>query len=160
MKEWWLNLSLRKKQAIALGALLLGLFLIYELIFATLFNATDSLREKIHKNQTLLAWMKDGDQRLQALQSTQPVTTTNNSSSLLSGVQNNLRQTALQKNVLQLQQADNDSIELHLQQVSFDSMINWLIKLCGTQQLTITDMFVKPNGDAGIVDATFKLKHV
>jgi type II secretory pathway component PulM len=159
MKEWWLNLSLREKQAIALGAFLLGLFLIYEMIFASLFNATTALREKIHKNQTLLSWMKDGDTRLQELQNSHTVTTTNDSSSLLSRIQNDLKHTPLQKNVLQLQQADNDSFEMHLQQVSFDNMMSWLIKLCGTQQLTITDMFIKPSGDAGIVDATLKLKH-
>jgi type II secretory pathway component PulM len=159
MKDWWLNLSLREKQAIAIGVFLLGLFLIYEIIFASLFSTTSSLRAKIHKNQTLLLWMKDGDKRIQELQNTRVPAQTNDTSSLLSSVQNNLKQTPLQKNVLQLQQADNDSIEMHLQQINFDNMLTWLIQLCRAQQLTITDMFIKPAGADGIVDATLKLKH-
>jgi general secretion pathway protein M len=159
MKEWWLNLSLREKQVVALGSLIIGLFFIYEIIFASLFSATTTLRNKIHKNQTLLLWMKDGDKRIQELQNSHAPIVTNNSSSLLSRVQNDLNQTPLQKSVSQLQQVDNDSIEMHLQQVNFDSMITWLIKLCRAQQLTITDMFIKPGSANGIVDATLRLRH-
>jgi type II secretory pathway component PulM len=158
MNEWWMNLSIREKQSVALGTVLLSAFIIYELIFAAFIHSTESLRTKIHKQQTLLVWMQDSDKRIRQLEKVQTTTPAANLSSLLSRVQNDINQNSLQKNISQLQQAENDAIEIHFQQVNFDLMTGWLIKLCREQRLTITEMIVTPGTTTGIVDATLKLK--
>jgi type II secretory pathway component PulM len=158
MNEWWMNLSIREKQSVALGTVLLSAFIIYELVFAAFIHSTETLRAKIHKQQSLLVWMQDSDKRIKQLEKMQTTAPTTNLSSLLSRVQNDLNQTSLQKNISQLQQAENDAIEIHFQQVNFDLMTGWLIKLCREQGLTITEMIVTPGMTTGIVDATLKLK--
>jgi type II secretory pathway component PulM len=153
MKAWWNNLAFREKQTIAIGAVLVGIFLIYALIFAPLNNAVLTLRQQIEKKQQLLAWMKSADEKIQLLEKSQQKTERHTTSaSLLSAVQMAVTKNEIAKNVLQLQEVENNSIQLKLQQVNFDAVIQWLIVLCQQQQLMISQMNIKPATTPGIVD--------
>lgn len=157
MKEWWINLSLREKQTVALGSVLVFIFLIYELIFASLSSSVEHLRQQIHKNKSLLTWMQESDKRIQQLEKNQH-STNKSSASLISIIQDDLNNNPISKKVTELRQSDNDSVELRFQQVSFDDMTAWLINLSRDQQLIITQMTVTPVGTAGIVDAVLRLQ--
>ena len=157
MKNWWLGLNLREKQIFSIGIILVLVFLIYEIIFAPLSNAVDVLRHKIHSNQILLKWMQDSDQRIKALEKTHQPITSDTSMSLLSVVQNGINDSPIAQNVLQLQQAENDSVQLQLKKVSFDTFIQWLTQLCQQNQLLITQMSITPLDGAGSVDTELKL---
>ena len=158
MKNWWLNANAREKQMVILGGIALSLILLYEITWAPLANTVDTLRDHITNNQTLLAWMQSTDTRIQQLN--QNASTSNNTSttSLLSLLQTELDQTALNKNVILLQQSENDTVELRLQKASFDNVMKWLINLCQTHHVTIVQASVTPSQDVGIVDADFKLQ--
>lgn len=158
MKNWWLNLSFREKQTVSIGAALLLIFLCYELIFATLGNQVDALRQKVHSNQTLLSWMQDSDARIRSMEKNQKQEPLNNSMSLLSVVQNGVNNSSIAQNVTQLQQAESDSVQMKLQKVSFDVFIQWLTALCQQQQLLITQMTATPNTDPGVVDVEVKIQ--
>jgi general secretion pathway protein M len=160
MKDWWLNLSLREKQTVTLGSMIVLAFIFYQLIFASLANSVQHLRQQVTKNKTLLSWMQESDQRIQGLEKTLAPRANKTSVSLLSLVQDNVMNTPMAKNMTQLQQADNDSIELRFQQVSFDTLMRWLIDLCHQQPVTVTQMSISPLPKAGIVDATLKLQAV
>lgn len=159
MKDWWMNLSLREKQTVALGTLLLGLFIIYEIMFAPLSSSVDNLRDKIHKNQTLLTWMQQSDKRIQFLEKAPPQTSSEKASaSLLSIVQDDINKNPIAKSISQLQQADSDTIQLHLQNVSFDNTIKWLATLCQQQHLVINQLTIITGTTAGMVDAELRLQ--
>ena len=158
MKTWWLNASLRDKQLASLGIGCVVLFLIYELTFAPLINTVDSMRQRIHTNQTLLAWMQESNKRIQSLEKSQQPATPKSSASLLSTIQNNVNNQAIGKNIYQLQQAENDAIQVRLQKVNFDALSKWLIAVCQEQGLIITEMNVTPGAAPGIVDADLKLQ--
>jgi general secretion pathway protein M len=158
MKAWWLNASMREKQIVSLGALLVIVFLVYDIIFAPLTNAVDTLRQKIHNNQILLAWMQESNKRIETLEKSKTSTAPKSSASLLSTVQNDINNQPFGKSVAQLQQAENDSIQIRLQKVSFDALTKWLITICQQEGLLITQMTVAPNTAPGIVDADLKLQ--
>lgn len=157
MKDWWMNLAIREKQMAALGILLVGLFIIYEIMFAPLLGSVDNLRDKIHKNQSLLTWMESSDKRIQFLEKS-PQTKEKSSASLLSIVQDDINKNPIAKSISQLQQADNDTIQLHLQNVSFDNMIKWLATLCQQQHLMINQLTITTGSSAGMVDAELRLQ--
>jgi len=157
MREWWINLSLREKQVVALGTLALGLFLFYAIFWAPLSNKVDTLREKIIRDQKLLVWMQDADKRIQELEKTQHPAKRSSESSILNIVQEEINKSSFGKNVTQLQLADNDSVQLHLQKVGFDNFIKWLTMVSQQQQLTITQMSIKSAGGPGLVDVDLKL---
>jgi type II secretory pathway component PulM len=158
MKAWWLNASIREKQAVSLCAIFITFFLVYEIVFAPISNAVDTMRQKIHSGQTLLAWMQESDKRIQTLEKTQKTAAPKSSASLLSVIQNDVNNQPIGKNISQLQQAENDSIQIHLQKVGFDALTKWLIAICQQQSLIITQMTATPTATPGIVDADLKLQ--
>ncbi len=157
MKEWWLNLSLKEKQTVLAGSVLVGIFLIYAVIWSPITNAVASLRDNIHNNQVLLSWMQETDKRIQSLEKNQQHTTVHSTVSLLSHIQTELDKTDFAKNAAPLQEAENDSIQLHLKNVNFDHLIQWLTKVSQQQDLIITEMSVKSDETSAIVDADIKL---
>lgn len=158
MKTWWLNLSIREKQTVSLGAVSITAFLVYAILFAPLANSVDALRKKIHTNQTLLAWMQESNQRIATLEKTQTISAPKSSASLLSLIQTDINSQPFGKSVTALQQADNDSIQLRLQKISFDAFTKWLIAICQQHNLLITQMTAQPSGTPGIVDIDIKLQ--
>jgi general secretion pathway protein M len=160
MKNWWLNLSLREKQAASLGAILLGIFIIYEILFAPLITKNEKLRQKIRSNQTLLLWMQDTNTKIQSLTKNKTKLSHKNSASLLSALQNAINNSKIAKNVSQLQQSEEDSVQLHLQKVSFDELITWLTLTCQENKLLIVEMAATFSGEPGLVNVDIKLKNV
>jgi general secretion pathway protein M len=157
MKNWWLGLNLREKQTFSIGILLVLMFLIYEIVFAPLDNSVEELRHKIHNNQSLLKWMQGTDDRIKTLEKNHQPVDNNENMSLLSVVQNGINDSSFAQNVLQLQQSENDSVQLQLKKVSFDSFIQWLTDLCQQHQLLITQMSITPLDGAGSVNTELKL---
>jgi general secretion pathway protein M len=158
MKNWWSSLSFSEKQTVSIGVALLLIFLIYEVIFAPLGNHVDALRQKVHSNQALLHWMQDSDARIRSLEKNQKQQPRNTSMSLLSTVQNGINNSAIAQNVTQLQQSENDSVQMKLQKVGFDTFIQWLTAICQQQQLIIIQMTSTPDGDPGTVDVELKMQ--
>jgi general secretion pathway protein M len=157
MKNWWLSLALREKQTISIGMLLVLIFLIYEIIFAPLSNAVNELRHKIRSDQTLLTWMQASNERIVSLEKNHQSQSHSVTTSLLSVVQNGINDSAIAQNVAQLQQSDNDSVQLQLQKVNFDTFIQWLTQLCQQHQLLITQMSITPLDTTGTVNTELKL---
>jgi type II secretory pathway component PulM len=157
MKTWWLNLSLREKQTTTWAAIGIAGLLLSTLIFSPLSSSLESLREKIHHNQTLLAWMQESDKRIASLEKTEKTTAPQSTASLLSLVQSDLNNQAFGKSVVSLQQAENDSTQLRLQKINFDTFMKWLIDLCHRYNLIITEMTIQPSNTPGIADIDLKL---
>lgn len=158
MKEWWLSLSSEEKQTTLLGTLVAAILLIYALIWSPLSNKVDALRDKIHHNQALLSWMQQSDKKIELLEKSQQPSSRNANLSLLNIIQTESNQTAFANNISQLQQAENDSVDLRLQKVSFDALIKWIIDLCSKEKLVITQLSATPGTTPGIVDAEIKLQ--
>ncbi|MES2218072.1 MAG: type II secretion system protein GspM [Pseudomonadota bacterium] len=158
MKNWWFGLALREKQTISMGILLVLIFLIYEIIFAPLSDKVNELRHKVRSDQTLLNWMQASNERINSLEKNQQYSShSGETTSLLSVVQNGINESAIAQNVSQLQQAENDSVQLQLQKVNFDSFIQWLTLLCQQHQLLITQMSITPLDTTGTVNTELKL---
>lgn len=159
MKEWWLNLSLREKQTVSLGAGVLAAILIYLILWAPLSYKVNQLRSTLQHSQQLLVWMQKTDQQIQTLQKISkkshsfPTT-----ASLLSLIQNQINQSPLAKNLSQLKQADNDTVQVSFQQIEFDKLISWLIQVWQQHGLILTQIAITPSGPPGIVTAEFILK--
>lgn len=159
MKTWWLSLAPREKQTVSIGAALVGIFILYEITWAPLSHKVDSLRHQIYTDQKLLTWMQASDQRIQALgQQSTHQTQSRTTASLLNLIQTQINKTSMASSIAQLQQAENDTVELHLQKVSFDNLIAWLTIMTQEQQLSIVQATITPNSGTGIIDANLRLK--
>lgn len=159
MKERWNNLTLREKQTLSLGVLVIGILIIYLLVLSPLNNKVNTMRDQIHHNQDLLAWMQQTDKQIQDLAKTaQPTPTVHATGSLLSIVQKQINRTPLVSSLKQLHQGENDSVQMSFQQVDFDQLMAWLIQL-SQQGLIVSQMSVTPSAAPGIVATDLVLKN-
>lgn len=154
IKEWWDNLSLREKQVMFFGGIIVTLALFYLIIWAPLSNAVASYRHEVEENGKLLAWMKEADHEMQNMQQTAKHKTS--ASSLLSLVQKQLAIASL--TTTQLRQGDNGEIQMSFQNVAFDKLIQWLVAANQNQHLSIVHMSVTPTATPGLVMATITVK--
>lgn len=157
MKEWWLNLNLREKQTVSLGAVALIVGIIYLLVWSPLSDSVTTTRDQIQHNQKLLDWMKTADAKIQAAEAMGQTPHALSTGSRLSNVQNDLKKSPIGNSVTQLVQAENDSVKLNFQKVDFDLLISWLTTLWQQYGLVVSQMTVKSSDAPGMVTAEFIL---
>lgn len=157
MRDRWNNLNLREKQMLSLGSLVIVSLLIYFFLWSPLDSSVSNLRNQIEHDQELLTWMQDANKQIQSIGKTS-APTLRPKGSLLSTIQKEVNRSPLAKNLNQLHQADNDSVQVSFQKVNFDQLMIWLIDFSKRENLTITQIVITPSHVSGIVTADLILK--
>ena len=157
MKDWWLNLALREKKMVTLGAIVVALFLVYKILWSPLVDANNNLRTRVLHNQETLSWMRQADQRIQALLKTSEKNVSA-TGSLLGIIQTDLHQSGLATEVSELHQADNDSVAFSFKKIEFDQLIIFLTTLWEKQGLLVSQITVAPGNGPGEVAAEVTIK--
>lgn len=158
MRERWQNLSLREKQSVAAAGVVVGLFLIYILIWSPLTSKTDELRDSIKHEQSLLSWMQEADKEMRNYVPQSEGKTFTSTAALLAWVQASVQQSSLSKQLTQLRARGTDSIELQMQNVSFDEFIAWLMKAQSQQHFKINQLSVTKTNVPGVVQVELVLQ--
>ena len=57
MKDWWNNLQSREQSYVMIAAVVVGLFIIYSMLWSPLTQARDTKRQQVENNKELLSWM-------------------------------------------------------------------------------------------------------
>ncbi len=153
MKEWWQNLALREKQILALGALVVLLFVLYEIIWSPFTNKISSMRTEVQTNQKLLKWMQNADQLIQTLTKNSKTKSSQLTGSLLSLMQTEVNKSTLASHVTQLRQGENDSVQMNFQKVDFDALIIFLTDLANRYGLIVSQVTITPTHLPGEVMA-------
>ncbi len=158
-KTWWSTLNAREKQAVSIGGIVLGIFIIYAGIWSPYVNHMDDMRKQIETNQKTLQWMTATDKEIkkiegQAKNKSKPITAV----VLLSVLQKQTQQAGLAQYMTQLKQATNDSVEMHFQKVGFDSLIKLLSTAIKTNNISISQMSASAQSAPGTVDADIMIK--
>jgi len=159
LKEWWINLALREKQAVMAGSILLGLFIVYQWMWTPYLNHIASMREKITHDQKTLLWMQSADQAIQKVESksiakNKPVSLV----VFLSQMQKQIKQSGLGQFLTQLKQSGNESIEIHFQKVEFEKLIKFLTTVMKTYPVSISHLTLVAADSSGYVNADIVIK--
>lgn len=158
MKEWWLNLALREKQIVAAGSIVIILFLLYEIIWSPLVSLNDNLRTRIQHNRTTLSAMQNADQLIQHIQKTSKEKHQQPNGSLLGTLQTELNKSEFASHVLQLRQAENESVQFGLHNINFDQFLIFLTALWKTHNIIVSQITVTPTGAPGEVTVDIVMK--
>lgn len=155
MKEWWNSISLRDKRILSLGFLFIICIVSYEFLWLPLVTENQLLRQQLQNNKELIIWMRTVNEKIHSLEKKTTVHSAGHSS--LSIVQSELEKTKLIEHITELKQAENDSVQLHFQAISFDKLMEWLIHLYQEQGLAVSRIEVTSN-NAGIINGQMVLK--
>lgn len=158
MKDWWLNLSLRDKQMVILGSLVVMIFLIYTIIWSPLDNANVNLRSHIQHSRETLNFMQQADHRIQLLLKESTAQTHTSTESLLGTMQTEMNHSEFSSHVTQLREAENDSVQFNLTKIDFDQLLVFLTSVWKKYHFIVSRISVIPTGVPGevTVDVTIK----
>jgi type II secretory pathway component PulM len=157
IKEKWLDLSMREKQTVSIGAFFLIFFLVYYFLWSPMTTKVDNLKNQVEQNKKLLIWMRDAHQKIQFLEKNHTPSHAKTTGSLLSILQNAIQQSDIEKNLSGMQQKEQNSVQLTFKEVDFDQLMTWLIKN-SSEGWTISEFSITKTSNPGMVSAVFQLR--
>lgn len=156
MKQWWQELSLREKQTLFVGGIIVLCFFAYAWLWSPLEQRVKSMREQLIQQQALLQWMKKTDKTITLLESTlSPLSENNDGSSLLSLTQHQLKTASPGGHYSECLETDSGGVHLTFKAVAFDQLIRWLTTFSQQHPINISDFSVSASDTPGIVSADF-----
>ena len=159
LKEWWLKASVRERRAVMAGALIGGLFIVYQGLWMPYLDTVSTLRQRISTAQKTLVWMQAADKEMRKLENqAQHKSKTISPVELLSLLQKQITEAGLDGKLTQLKQAENDSVEMHFQSVSFDKVSQLLILISKENNVAISQMSVVSVNTPGLVNTDITLQ--
>jgi len=153
MKDWWLNLPLREKQSLAIGSIVVILFLLYEIVWSPLSDMNDNLRIRIQHGQITLNSMQNADQLIQHLVKTSQEKHQQLTQSILGTLQNEINKSQFTSHVTQLRQTENESVQMNVNKMNFDQLLAFLTGLGKKYNIIVSQITVMPTGASGEVNA-------
>tara|TARA_Y100000588_G_C14176112_1_gene891421 strand:- start:21 stop:488 length:468 start_codon:yes stop_codon:yes gene_type:complete len=153
MKQYWFNLSLRDRWALAIGVVVVSIYLFYTLVLSSLWTAVDSKAQLyVEKKQTLL-WMDSvknfdiNDTKAQKVTNTQ----------FLTIVSTQLKEKSFKTYPFELQQTGTGDVQLTFESVPFNMLMRWLYKLNTTYQFEVKQLKAERLATPGLVKMTIVL---
>lgn len=132
IKLWWQGLNLREQRLVLVMALVLVLFLFFNLIWQPLNERLATAEQKLSSRQTLFAWVTDNTTRYENVKLTDGNKKT--SGSLSSVVNRTANQHQL---TITRMQPQGGSIQVWLDSASFTSLLFWFEHLANNENLQV-----------------------
>ena len=159
LREWWANLSQQEKRAVSIGGSILGLFLLYTIVWSPSLDHLAAMRKRIKSDEHTLSWMQGANAKIKALSNRNESTgQTVTPVALMSELQKQINQNSLGQSLKQLKQAGNDTIEISFKQVNFDKAIDFLIAMMKQYKFSVEQMSSIADKESGMVDLELILK--
>lgn len=158
IKEWWVNLTAKEKQAVFIGGTFLSVFIAYECLWLPYVNTVTDLRQRVIETQNTLNWMQAANNEIKNINVESRQENPISALQLLTIIQKKINDDGLNQSLLELKQIAADSIVLRFQKVEFDKFIAMLITICREQNVTINQLTASADATKGIVNTEVILK--
>lgn len=161
MKEWYDSLEPRERRILFAGAAVFIVALLYLLAWEPLVKGISNLEKSNQENQELLGWMEKSAaeaQQLQAKLKASGASGRAKGQSLLGTIDRTAKTGKLGKSVKRVQPDGQTKARVWLENVSFDSMVNWLEKLQHQQGIRIVNSVIEKQDEPGLVNARLVLE--
>ena len=157
MKDWFLALEARERKLVAGGAGILGLLLIYVVIWEPIVGSYFDLKHSVAEQKKDLVWMKQASQELKVLQgSSRSAARGLGGRSLLSVVDQSARSGGLGEAIKRIEPDGTRGVKVWLESAAFDPMIVWLGSVLKTYSIQTSMITIEPLG-GGLVNARITL---
>ena len=158
MKDWWLSRTSQDRMAILITASVLGLLLVYLLIWLPFNKQIITKRNLVESQRATLEWMKKSAAEVRSLRSRQTRNNTKVSNeALLTLVDRTAKQNQLNEYIQRLKPQDNDSVQLWLEKAPFDRLVQWLGLLVRQYDIELDAINIERDESSGLVDARLTL---
>ena len=154
MKEWLASLEQRERRLVISGAALLGLMLIYLIVWEPLTDKVNNLRVSTSEQNTTLLWMRQAAQEVKKLRgSGEARTKSTGNQSLLSVVDRTAKSGRLGTALKRVQPDGEQRVRVWMEAASFDDVMRWLVLLDTRYGVHVESSVFEMKQESGRVDA-------
>lgn len=154
MKAWYESLQERERLLLLGGSLLLGLMLLYLLVWEPLQRDVRNLEAAVHAARGQVSWMQQASAEATALKGRAPGTAPSKSrGSLINAVEQSAGQAGLRQAIQRMEPQGSDKIILEFREVAFDHLITWLGSLEQRYAAHVSQFNATRSPSPGRVDA-------
>jgi len=158
MKAWWLAKNQREQLMLIAAAAALLLFLLYLLAWQPFTQAVEQNRLRVASQRTTLAWMEENLPEIQRLRGQQSSRTKSTNEALLTLVDRTAKQRQLRQQIQRIKPQGDDTVQLWVEQVSFDTLLKWLGELTAQHGIAIDSLNIDRQESPGLVNARLVLQ--
>lgn len=152
LEAWFKGLAQREQRAVLAGGALTLLLLLLA-AWLPVERRVASLEKRVQTKQADLAWLQSVAPQLGALRSAPPAA---GGESLVALADRVARETGI-AGALHAQPAGDGTLSVRLEQVAFDSLLNWTGELVLRHGVRVTSASIDAGANAGTVSATIVL---
>jgi general secretion pathway protein M len=154
MKEWFASLEQRERHLVTGGAVLLGLMLMYLMVWEPLTNTVDKLRVSTTEQGSTLQWMRQAAQEVKKLRgSGSNRGKSTGGQSLLSVIDRTAKSGRLGAALKRVQPDGEKRVRVWMEAANFDDVIRWLVLLDTRYGVSIENSVFEVKQEPGRVDA-------
>jgi type II secretory pathway component PulM len=158
MKAWWQNLAASERRLLSIGAVLIGLTLLWLFVWKPLSAHHQLLQQDLADAQAAHAEMQRQRAEILALRGASPNAPAAASGSLHTSVIAALKQFQLDGTGTSSEEKNKNTVTLKLEAKPFDTLAQFLAAMESQYATNTTSMTLKPADKPGTVDAQITLE--
>ena len=145
MKDWWQQLNEREQILVSVMGSLIGIFLLYSLIWQPLNENLIKAQKKLVRQQALLIWVNENTQRFQQLNK-------NGTSSSKGSLSSTVNRTSRERQItVTRMQPQGDDLQVWIDEVAFKNLLKWLEDLSLNEGLQVKGIDLSQSDEEGVV---------
>lgn len=153
MKVWFENLQQQEKRAVIGAAALLGVMLVYLVLWKPLTSGYDELKKSTIKYELLVLWMQEKAAEVKQLKASSGSNIQRGNQSILGVVDKTSKQLQLADMVKQVRPDGENKVRVRLENAPFDKLLRWLEVLQQTQGIQLVSSSIEKQEETGLVNA-------
>jgi len=156
MRELWGTLAARERRIVAMGMFLLGLTVLYLLLWLPLQQELSRLRAGVPEGQAQLARMREQAAIIQPIRSR--AASIPAPGTLVSVIEQSATGRGLRKQITKLEADGSNGVQVTAEAINFNSLIAWLADLRETHSLITDNLSVDAHTTPGTVNARLRMR--
>lgn len=145
MKEWWQQLNIREQKLVLAMGTVIGIFVLYSLIWQPLNEGLEKSTKKLARQQALLAWVSESTSRYKQINKNGTAKGKGSLSSIVNRTARNYQITVTRM------QPQGDDLQVWIDEVAFKELLKWLEKLSLSEGLQVKGIDLGRSEQAGTV---------
>ena len=153
-----MQLSQRERGLVIIGLLAVVLAVSYFYGWSPFAAKYAMLQQEVKRDRQTIQWLTHADQQIEQLRKAGAQLPNARTDSILVVVERLLQQEQLNVYVVQVQQGNESTVQLKLQDVPFDQLVRWLMLLWRQQQIRVQALSSQRGVSNGTVTTTVVLR--
>ncbi|MCG7904983.1 MAG: type II secretion system protein M [Candidatus Thiodiazotropha taylori] len=158
MKQWWLSKTPQEHLAMIVGGTAVLLLLIYLIVWRPFQQSLEQKALLVKSQESTLQWMKDNADLVKNMRSNQPGKGAASNEALLTLVDRTAKRIQLRQQIKRIKPQGDDSVQLWVEQASFDTLIRWLGQMTQEYALNIESLNIDRQDAPGLINARVVLQ--